>query len=105
MDETKLTADLPTMTVEIIHRAAPDGSGETVAIQLHATPDFRAALPLLSGMAHLPLLLSGPSFPAASPWALWTQAAQAMMAPWAMLARANPLLAPIVDQISGTVKK
>ena len=106
MDETKLTADLPTMNVEIVHRAAPDGRGEMVTIQLNATPDFRAALPLLAGMAQLPLML-GASSPAAaaSPFALWTQMAQAMMAPWQALASANPFLAALADQNLGKSKK
>lgn len=109
MDETKLTADLPTMKVEIVHRAAPDGSGEVVTIQLNATPDFRSALPLLAGMAQLPLMLGGATstspFPFPSPFTLWTQAAQAMMAPWAALARSNPFLPPAGDYFSGTSKK
>lgn len=102
MDETKLTADLPTMNVEIVHRAAPDGRGEMVTIQLNATPDFRAALPLLAGMAQLPLMLGQSAqsplpnplaLLSKSPLAMWTQAAQAMMAPWLALAKANPFLA------------
>ncbi|HLO79039.1 MAG TPA: hypothetical protein VK196_21495 [Magnetospirillum sp.] len=105
MDETKLTADLPTMKVEIAHRTAPDGSGEMVTIQLLATPDFRAALPLLSGMAQLPLMLGGNALPMASPLALWSQAAQAMLAPWQALARANPFLALLGDDFSGKSKK
>lgn len=104
MDETKLTADLPTMNVEIVHRATPDGRGEMVTIQLNATPDFRSALPLLAGMAQLPLMLGGSAAPLPSPLALWAQTAQAMMAPWAALARANPFLAQI-DYLSGTTKK
>lgn len=103
MDETKLTADLPTMNVEIVHRAAPDGRGEMVTIQLNATPDFRAALPLLAGMAQVPLMLGASS--TASPFALWTQMAQAMMAPWQALARANPFLAALEDQNLGKSKK
>lgn len=112
MDETKLTADLPTMNVEIVHRAAPDGRSEMVTIQLNATPDFRSALPLLAGMAQLPLMLGGPaagqSLP--SPLTLWTQAAQAMMAPWVALARSNPFLAAALppsqnDEILGAAKK
>lgn len=114
MDETKLTADLPTMNVEIVHRAAPDGRGEMVTIQLNATPDFRSALPLLAGMAQLPLMLGGSTaqpfsatFP--SPFTLWTQAAQAMLAPWAALAKANPWAAPFLalanDENSSKAKK
>lgn len=114
MDETKLTADLPTMNVEIVHRAAPDGRGEMVTIQLNATPDFRSALPLLAGMAQLPLMLGGStaspfSSSLPSPIALWTQAAQAMFAPWAALARLNPLVGPFLaltnDENSSKAKK
>lgn len=105
MDETKLTADLPTMNVAITHRAAPDGSSETVTIQVHATPDFRAALPLLSGMAQLPLLLGGSSVHSVTPLALWSQTVQAMMVPWAAMARVNPLLAPLIADFSGKSKK
>lgn len=107
MDETKLTADLPTMRVEIAHRAAPDGSGEMVTIQLNATPDFRAALPLLAGLAQmpLPLMLGAPSRDLPLPFALWAQAAQAMMAPWLTLAQANPFLALTSDHFSSKSKK
>lgn len=111
MDETKLTAELPNMNVEIIHRAAPDGSGEMVTINLHATPDFRSALPLLAGMAQLPLMLGGGTDPFAlfpsstSPLALWSLATQAIMAPWLTLVRVNPFLAAISEQNSGTTKK
>lgn len=112
MDETKLTADLPTMNVEIVHRAAPDGRGEMVTIQLNATPDFRAALPLLAGMAQLPLMLGqSAQSPLPNPLAMWSQAAQAMMAPWLALAKANPFLAgnPFLalpnDENKGTSKK
>lgn len=85
MDETKLTADLPNMTVEITHRLAEDGNGELMTIHLVATPNLRAALPLLGGFAQLPLMMA--------PLNAWTQAAQAILAPWAALARANPFLA------------
>lgn len=96
MDETKLTADLPTMSVEIVHRATPDGRGEAVTIQLNATPDFRSALPLIAGMAQLPLMLAQSSSNI-SPLAWWNQAAQSMMAPWMALARTNPFLALLTD--------
>ncbi|HTH18389.1 MAG TPA: hypothetical protein VL974_17155 [Magnetospirillum sp.] len=104
MDETKLTADLPNMRMEIVHRAAPDGNGEMITLNLHATPDFRAALPLMAeAMQHLPLM--GGAMPFPSPLALWTQAAQAMMAPWLALARANPFLALPLDEKLVSSKK
>ena len=100
MDETKLAADLPNVRMEIVHRAAPDGNGEMITLNLHATPDFRAALPLLSQAAQ-PLLGAG----FASPLALWTQATQALWAPWLALAKANPFLAPSLDEKEGRTKK
>ncbi|MCR6631778.1 MAG: hypothetical protein NVV74_17995 [Magnetospirillum sp.] len=105
MDETKLTADLPHMTVEIVHRAAEGGNGEQVTIQLNATPDLRAALPLLAGMAQVPLMLGAHPVASFSPLAAWTQAANTLMAPWLALARANPLLAASADYFLGALKK
>jgi len=97
MDETKLIGNLPNVNVEITHRAAPDGSAEFLTINLTATPDFRSALPMLGGLTQLPMMMS--------PLALWTQAAQAMMTPWAQLARVNPLATPLIDHFLGANKK
>lgn len=101
MDETKLTADLPNMRMEVVHRMAEDGSGEHMTIQLHATPDFRRALPLVGSFTQLPWMLG----PLASPWTLWAQAAEALLEPWMALAKANPFLALASDDISGKFKK
>lgn len=104
MDETKLTADLPNLRVELLHRAAEDGSGEVMTIQLHATPNFRQALPLAGsalGAFAAPWALDT----LAAPWALWLQAGQALMAPWAGLVRANPFVALVNDDFFGKFKK
>lgn len=101
MDETKLTADLPNVRMEIVHRMAEDGSGEHMTIQLHATPDFRHALPLVGSLAQAPWM----SGALGSPWAFWTQAAEALLGPWLALAKANPFLALVNDDIAGKFKK
>ena len=84
MDETTITGTLPTMTVEISHRADPDGGAELMTIHLRATPDFHTALPLIGGLGQMSPLLA--------PWHMWQQAMAAWMAPWRNLAAANPLL-------------
>lgn len=101
MEETKVTGALPNVNVEITHRQAPDGSAEFLTINLTATPDFRAALPLMGNFAQMPLMLGALQ----SPLHLWAQAAQAMMAPWTQLMRANPMAAPLVEHFIGTSKK
>lgn len=100
MDETKLTAELPNLTVEICHRAAPDGLGEQIILRLDASPDFNAALPLLAGMAQLPLAL-----PMFFPLTMWQSVVQAVFAPWAAVAQGNPFLAPLSAYFLDSMKK
>ncbi|MBF0323507.1 hypothetical protein [Magnetospirillum moscoviense] len=73
MDETRITAELPNLTIAIDHRAE-DGA-ETVIIRLTACPDFRQALPLADGMMQ--------ALPWLAPWSLWTRTIETMLAPWA----------------------
>ena len=84
MDQTTITGTLPNMTVEISHRADPDGGAEVMTIHLRATPDFQAALPLIGGLGQMAPLLA--------PMQMWTQAMETWLAPWRHLATANPLL-------------
>jgi hypothetical protein len=81
MEETRITGDLPGLRMEIAHRADPDGNAEHMVVTLTATPDFQSALPLVSRLGQIPLMMN--------PLAAW----QAWMAPWAALAKANPFLA------------
>lgn len=99
MPETKLTGTLPTMSVEITHRTAPDGSAEHMTIEVTATPGFDAMLPLLTQM---PLMLAGMN----NPTTFWPMAdwAQAWLAPWTALARANPFLPPQIAHFLGSDK-
>lgn len=108
MDETKLTAALPNLDVQILHRTLPDHSGEAVSITLTATPSFDAAVAAMvpslaaamlsggfsGGRAPLPL----PFFPQTgtgadgtgvvlaqmwlAPMRLWMEAAQRAWEPW-----------------------
>ncbi|MCW2246063.1 hypothetical protein M2352_001654 [Azospirillum fermentarium] len=109
MDETKLTAALPNLDVQILHRTLPDQGGEAISITLTATPSFDAAaaafLPGLAAGAFLPgargpLALPFPPhafFPQAAaggegagsaaelwlaPLRLWMELTQRAWAPW-----------------------
>ena len=42
LDETRATANLPGLDIEIVHRRADDASAETVTISLRAAPSFEA---------------------------------------------------------------
>ena len=40
--ETRATARLPGLDIEILHRRSPDGDAEQISINLRATPSFEA---------------------------------------------------------------
>lgn len=101
MDETKITGALPNMTVEITHGTADDGSAEHLTIHVKAAPNLQSALPLFGGLMQLPLMMGT----APSPFAAWAQATQALMAPWANLAQANPWTALLGAPNLGKSKK
>jgi hypothetical protein len=42
LDETRATAKLPGLDVEIVHRRAEDASAELITISLRAAPSFEA---------------------------------------------------------------
>jgi hypothetical protein len=42
MDETRATANLPNLDIEIVHRRAPDGGSEQVSVTLRAVPGFES---------------------------------------------------------------
>lgn len=80
--ETRVTASLPGLDLEMRLSQDPGGRSETVTLSLRATPGFEAAAGLLAGPA-LPLALLGPAREgrgdAVNPWAVnpW------MVNPWA----------------------
>lgn len=98
MDETKITGQLPNVTVEISHRADPEGGAEMMTIHLRASPDFQTALPLAGGFLQGGLAQMSPLF---SPLQMWTQALEMWTAPWRQLAQANPLLRLLSEQPQG----
>ena len=54
MYDTKLTAHLPGLDIEIARRPSPEGAAETVTISLRAVPDLATAVDrLLPGMTAL----------------------------------------------------
>lgn len=94
MEETKLTAALPNLDIQVLHRDDPERGAETIAIQITATPSFDA----LRGMMGPALLASAnpmlnPAFASANPmlalWAapmrMWTDAVRQAWAPWLRL--------------------
>ena len=72
-DETRATARLPWLEVEIVHRRSRDADTEQISIILQAAPSFEAF---------------GQFLQTANPFALWVQAAQMAWVPWLGPARA-----------------
>jgi hypothetical protein len=72
-DETRATARLPGLEVEIVHRRSRDADTEQISIILQAAPSFEAF---------------GQFLQTANPFALWVQAAQMAWFPWLGPARA-----------------
>lgn len=75
MEETKLTAALPNLDVQIVHRAYPDENAEAISITFRATPDFETVGKMLA--PNLPLLALW-----AAPMQAWTGLVRQAWAPW-----------------------
>ncbi|WP_448204827.1 hypothetical protein [Azospirillum sp. sgz302134] len=85
MEETKLTAALPNLDIQILHREDPERGAEVIALQITATPSFDALRGMLNPMLLNPML--GQSMnPFAAVWAAPMQAWAGMVrqawAPW-----------------------
>ena len=65
--ETRATARLPGLDIEILHRRSPDGDAEQISINLRATPSFEAF---------------GGFLESANPFAFWARAMQLAWSPW-----------------------
>ena len=75
MDETKMTAILPHLDVQIVRRDDPEEGTESIIIQMKATPSFEAAVGMLGqGLPMVPL-------------AFWMMPFQASMQAWAGIVR------------------
>ena len=86
MDETKLTAALPDLRIEILRRDLPEEGAEALTIEIKATPSLDAVSgALLRGLA-APMALGW-----MNPMAAW---AQMMRAAWMPLL--GPMMAPLL---------
>jgi hypothetical protein len=76
MDETRATARLPHLDVEIVHRRLPEEQTEQLAISLRASPSFEAFARHLDARAMLwPWL-------AVNPFLAWQRLLRAAWQPW-----------------------
>jgi len=80
MDETRLTARLPTLDVEITMRKLVEENAEAITLQMKAVPSFEAMARWLAQPGILPFAL------VASPFNLWTEAIYNIWKPWLSLA-------------------
>ncbi|MGH6850869.1 MAG: hypothetical protein ACREDD_10545 [Methylocella sp.] len=91
-EETKATARLPNLDIEIIHGRSPAGDAERLTISLQAAPSFEAF---------------GRFLEATNPFLFWMRFAQAAWAPWlgatpASFPRGNFGRLPATADIAGT---
>jgi hypothetical protein len=73
-EETRATARLPNLDIEIVHGRSADGNTERLAISIMAVPSFEAF---------------GRAMEAANPFLFWMRFAQRAWAPWLDLAPAS----------------
>lgn len=78
-EETRITATLPTATVEMVMREYQDSGSEVVTISIRATPSFQAM-----SQAFRPEALM-----MANPFALWMRMATLAWQPWLQLTAAG----------------
>jgi len=79
-DETKITANLPTATIEMVMREHQDTGSEVLTVSIRATPSFQAVSQAFRPEA---LML-------ANPFPLWMKMATMAWQPWLQLAGAGP---------------
>jgi hypothetical protein len=79
-DETKITANLPTATIEMVMREHQDTGSEVLTVSIRATPSFQAVSQAFRPEA---LML-------ANPFTLWMKMATLAWQPWLQLAGASP---------------
>lgn len=84
-DETKATARLPNLDIEIVHRRSPSGDAEQISISLLATPSFDAF---------------GRFLEATNPFLFWTRFAQSAWTPWLSFLPASRLAPQNPDRLS-----
>ncbi len=69
MTETRAVANLPNLSIEILHKEVPQEGAEYLSITLRGTPDLGAAMGLLDPLA---LLGAAAAF---NPWQAWLRLA------------------------------
>jgi hypothetical protein len=74
-DETRITANLPTSTIEMVVREHQDTGSEVLTISIRATPSFQAVAQAFRPEA---LML-------ANPFTLWMRMATLAWQPWLQL--------------------
>jgi len=79
-DETRITANLPTATIEMVMREHQDTGSEVLTVSIRATPSFQAVSQAFRPEA---LML-------ANPFTLWMKMATLAWQPWLQLAGASP---------------
>ena len=84
MEDTKITANLPNLQIEIRRRELPEERAEAMTIHLRATPSFEAA-----AKAMLPALSAASMM---NPMTAWMRAAEIVWQPW-LRAMGYPALA------------
>ena len=89
MEETKITAQLPNLDVEITRRELPEENAETITLRMTAVPSFDAFFDHLTKPGNPPLGPFGPAWlvnPWLNPWSnpmlSWGRWAEAAWAPW-----------------------
>ena len=88
MDETKITAKLPNLDVEITWRELPKENAETITLRMTAVPSFEAFAGFLMHQGNVPLTPLSTAWtspwmdPRANPFLSWTRFVQATWAPW-----------------------
>ena len=80
VEETRITAALPTATVEMVMREHQDEGSEILTISIRATPSFQAI-----SQSFRPESLMW-----ANPFALWMRMATLAWQPWLQLAGSGP---------------
>jgi hypothetical protein len=66
-DTIRATANLPGLTIEVMHRRLPNADAEQISINMQAVPSFAVFGRYLDGI---------------NPFAVWAQLAQAAWLPW-----------------------
>jgi len=67
IEETRATARLPNLDIEIVHRRAPDASAEQLTLSFRAVPSFAAFAEHIE---------------AANPFLIWARAIELAWQPW-----------------------